>query len=385
MSTTTETDNSHLLRALEEHVILFSPTLGWWEGRYQLPKKRTTVELGGREVTRGITTPRTIMLDDTCPVDSQGVPWRKRLQGINSRKTALVEKYSIPFPIRGVRMVPKRVAGEFFRELFGLTLGDLQSRCRQLVAEGRENSDECRDLDARIAAVYRSDPDAERYTPVYDPDREEQSVAYDFYQATLEFVGGLDSVLQQVQANLDEDVWQAVEHKVPKRPAAMRAKFHLDGVPVEIAGGNRGSEVSLGALEQYRGLVQDSIRRKVSEAVEALISNPLDQLAEALGNLNDLIARDGRVTERSFGPVRDALQKIQMFAFAIRDEDILRQLNELEQGLNNTSARNLDSVTAARNGFSRLLNDTLSVIEDAERRASGIEEFGREFRALDLG
>ena len=142
----------------------------------------------------------------------------------------------------------------------------------------------------------------------------------------------------------------------------MRAKFHLDGVPVEIAGGNRGSEVSLGALEQYRGLVQDSIRRKVSEAVEALISNPLDQLAEALGNLNDLIARDGRVTERSFGPVRDALQKIQMFAFAIRDEDILRQLNELEQGLNNT-CKESDSVTAARNGFSRLLNDTLSVIE----------------------
>lgn len=314
-------------RALEERVVLLAPSFGWYRGQYQLPKSKTTVEVDGKEVeASSVTTPRSKLMTDKYPTDRDGMAWKKRLQKIESRQKSLIEKYSVPFPIRGVRIVPKAAARDFFRDL--------------------------------------------------------DDVKRDLQEAADEFVADLDDIVRQMKNNTDEDVFKAVEHKIPKHRHLMRAKFYIDVVPVEIAGSDS-NVLTEGDLQQHYDLVRDACQRKVEEAVEAMIEQPRQQLSDALAGLKDVINRSGRVSTKSFRPVYEAMQKLRSFSFVAND-DLLQEINNLERRMNNTVPSTLDEVTAANSGFTAALDALMDEVEDAERQAADMEEFGREYRGIQL-
>jgi hypothetical protein len=317
-------------RALEESVILLAPSFGWYRGQYQLPKSKTDTQLDGKTVEKGsVTTPRSKLMTDTYPVDAEGTAWKKRLQKIESRQKALIEKYSVPFPIRGVRIVPKAAARHFFREL----------------------DDVKRDLQA----------------------------------AADEFVANLDSIIEQMKHKTPEEVYKAVEHKIPKQRDFMRAKFYIDVVPVEIAGSaDRPNVLTETDLAQHYDMVREACQRKVEEAVEAMIEKPREQLAEALAGLKDVINRSGKVTQKSFKPVYEAMKKLRAFSFVANDQ-LLEEINTLERRMRGTVPTTLDQITAANSGFTAALDSLMTEVEDAEQAANDLEEFGREHRAIDLG
>ena len=52
--------------------------------------------------------------------------------------------------------------------------------------------------------------------------------------------------------------------------------------------------------------------------------------------------------------------------------------------MNNTVPSTLDKISAASNGFSAALGAMLREVEDAEKQAADIEEFGRQHRSVQL-
>ena len=323
-------------RALEQQVLLIAPSFGWWRGYYQLPRQKTETLLDGRAVDKEtITTPRVKLLTDAYPCDRERIAWKKRFQTLNTRESAIIERWSVPFPIRGVRIVPKKVAVDFLREIHDLE-GDLRT-------------------------------------------------------AVNEFLDQYDNVMEQIRANVEPELIDVARSRssFPKTRDMMRAKFYVDVVLVEIAspgeGEARPAMVGMEELEEHQQLVREATHRKVEEAIESMVEVPRQQLGEALAGLKDVINRDGKVSTKSFKPVYDAIRKIRAFEFACNDE-LLEEIRTLEHRMRITVPKTLDSVTAASSGFTAALDAMMNEVEDEEKAARDQAEFGegRMFRAIDL-
>lgn len=369
--------------ALERRVLLLAPSIGWWRGMYQLPRRLTETVSDGRSVNKDdITVPRAKLITEKYPVDRQGKAWKKRFQAIESRLMSLKERYSVPFPIQGVRIVPKSVGQIMMDEMYGLTIGRLRQRIARLREDG--NYTDAATFEQHLRNAIRIEgEDAHPNTPVFDPSKSDgaQSIAYDLHIAAREFCNDWDNIREQIKRN--NDVFELVESRVPTSAGLMRSKFSLDVVPVELAGGISGNCVTQDDLAEHSAIVREACRRRVEEAIESMIEGPRAQLSDALSNLQELIARDGRITSRSFTAVRDAIAKIRMFDFAASPE-MLNRMTELERQINTTIPNELDRVTAANNGFSAALDQFRREIEDAQTQARDVEEFGKTFRAIDF-
>lgn len=377
-------------REMERRVLLLSPSFGCWQGTYQLPKTKVSVQLQGVEVSKdGTTTPQSKLMTDKYPtyatVDDKGnpvrLPWKKRFAKIKTRQDAVIESASEPFPIRGVRIVPKAMATDLYRALIGLTYRDLRERRDKAAREGQTEVAET--YQRRMDDARRGDQTVDDSTPVYDPDAEVQSIAYEQYLAANEFVQNLDAILEEIKQNTDPIVWSAVEHKIPKRPYQMRAKFYCGTVPVELAGSGSTVEVSEYDLQRHDDIVRQTTERVVEEAIERVIEGPRANLVKTLASLKELIARDGNVTEKSFRPIRAAIEKLRAFAF-VAGQDLLDQVDSLATRMDNTKPTSLDHVTAANNGFAAALDATIREAEDGIKQARDFEEFGRELRGIDI-
>jgi hypothetical protein len=338
-------------QALQQRVLLLSPTFGCWRGYYQISKEKIGVALEGKAVKDGdTTTPRSILLKDDCPRDSAGKAWKKRFQEIERKQKRLGELWSVPFPIHGVRIIPRSVGATYFAAL----LGPVNENGAPLGQRGGDG----------------------QLLPL-----EQQSVAYQLARMADEFCSDLADIYRQIAAD-NPDVWEAVYSKVPHDASEMRKKFYVDAVPIELAGG-AGQDVNMDELANHNVIVRDAVHRKVEEAIESMVAGPREELAEALANLQELIARDGNVTAKSFKPVHAAIAKIRLFDF-VANEDLMTQIKSLERRLNITTPTTLDHVTAANNGFSAALQSVQNEINNAASAASDIQEFGRELRGIDI-
>jgi hypothetical protein len=114
-----------------------------------------------------------------------------------------------------------------------------------------------------------------------------------------------------------------------------------------------------------------------------MIERPRQELAEALANLKQVINRNGKVTQKSFNPVYEAMKKLRAFSFVANDE-MLAEINALEGRMLGTVPTSLDEVSSANSGFTAALDSLMSEVEDAEKQAQDLEEFGREHRGIML-
>ena len=368
---------------LESRVLLLCPTVGWWRGQYQLPGRSTETVSAGETVDReDVTTPRAKLMTHAYPLDQAGVPWKKRFQKIESRLKALKDMYSVAFPIPGVRVVPKTKGPEFMDTMYGLTIGRLRKQYQRAVMEDRTG--DAAGLAARLSdALEFNGANAHPNTPIYQYTANgQQSIAYELHSAATEFCNDWSTIRDQIAQH--NDVFKLVAAKVPVNASLMRSKFYLDVVPVELAGGHAtGQVLDQDDLAEHNDVVREACRRRVDEAIEAMIAGPRQQLAEALAGLQGLVERNGRVTAKSFSPIRDAIAKIRMFDF-VANADLLQQIQQLEQRLDITTPGSLDALTAANNGFSAAIAGFMDEVQDAEGAARDMQTFGRRPRALML-
>jgi hypothetical protein len=371
--------------ALEQNVLLLAPSIGWWKGTYQLPRTKTDIKVDDKAVSNNdVTTPRAKLIGDTYPHDADGRLWKKRFQKLDSRLEAVKGRYSVKFPIAGVRVVPKSKGAELMYELFGDTIGTLEHRSEQCRGQGRHSEADVIDnrVAERVNAVQTKHGGVvSKSTPVFDPNRTVQSIAYDLDMVAEEFCDHLPHVLAEIAR--ENDVYAQVASRVPQSAGLMRSKFHLDVVPIELAGTTKTNKLTATDLEDHNEIVRDACQRQVEAAVEEMIAGPRQQLAEALANLKGLIDRNGRVRSTSFAPVRQAIEKIRMFEFCAND-DLLESMRLLEHRLNITTPKNLDATTSANSGFTAAIEGFMSEVQDADQHQRDLDSFGKDLRSIDI-
>jgi len=389
-------DEGHRRQVLEERVLFLSPTTGKWEGRYKIPTDLIKLEIDGEEIdtsakSSGVTTPYTVMLTDKWPMrrlaNGDEIPWKKAFNNILKDKEKILQKLSVPFQTVGARIVPMHKARDFFFEIIGLTMGKLRLDLRRLEENEQGNTIDAQNLRARIRRELDRNPMCGDETPLYDEGRETQSIAYRWWKLANEFCLNLDSIFDQIKANITpRSSWDAVKDRVPSTPEKMRAKFYMHILPVELAGSSDERKVTTSDLDEYDAVVRAAANRAGEEAIKQVLERPIAEFKDRLAALADVVARDGRVTAKSFRPVNESYEKLLMFSnVASIDPEFKAQIRDFVEGrMGNTDPRSLDSVTAAQSGFTAAMNSLMSECESAERQAKEVAEFGKQHRSIDL-
>ena len=308
----------------EQHVYLLAPSFGAWQGRYQLDGASVTVEIGSEAVggeDDSLTTPQAKLIRKTTPVDAAGQPWKKRMDDRRAEYNRLLKRYTVTFPLRGIRQISTASLDTFLREL--------------------------RTMQTRIRAMAE------------------------------EFVAGWGSIRAQFIQHTQATVWAQIEERIPSLES-IRNRFYVDVTPIRMAAGE---------LRQFGDedltLAREAVQRKVNQAIELLVAEPRQELAQALGELEGLIQREGRVTSKSFRPVQAAVEKLRLFQFAA-DPELLDRLNQLEAQLQQTAPADVVNHTAIRAGFLAAAQDIRRDLTDVARMSRDREQFGRARRDLDL-
>lgn len=327
-----ETNQAPTIRQnlLQGRVALLIPSIHYWRGMYQLTTSAGYIDVrvsGDVLNERDVTAPRAKLLDATTPCDADGTPWLHRFRLIDNSYKRLIGRFSVPLGGAGVRIVPLRAVTEFLEHLEGV-----RESMRTMVQE---------------------------------------------------FCDTLPDVLQQIRAAKPATLWSAVCTRIPDTPAAMRRKFYIECTPFELGGTGAPSEVSMADLAESSNLLRESIQRKIEEAIEAMISTPRMELAQALVSLSDLIGRDGRVTAKSYQPVYAAIEKLRLFTFAA-DDELLRIIASLERRLDNTVPATLTSDAEIGASFRNTLAAVVNEITDAAKLARDQAAFGGGTRYLDV-
>lgn len=278
---------------IESHVIMVAPTLGQWQGRYyvkdDLVEVHTAVE---GEQAETLTSPRTRFMTKKYPVDVvTGQAWKTIFDGIVQRKNRILERFSIPVPIRGVRVVPKAAGEEFFR----LTIGDGSG---------------------------------------------EPSIRQQWHDAATRFSNQLEEVYAQIRERTPKSIWEAVRYKLPQTPEQMRQKFYFALYPIEFPSADTPVRITGEELSQYRHLVQQQCQEMVDRTLGAVFARPRQELAAALRQFDELVRRGGRVTMRSVRPLQEAVRKFRMFEF-VADKELIAKIDKLQGDLQVTDADDL--------------------------------------------
>lgn len=330
------------------HVQIIDPDIGWWSGRFVLKDADTTV--GGEVVDKKhITRPQVKLLEATSELRE----FQEKFRKLNSEACGIIDYYTETFPIRGLRMVPIAKLRNMMHELIGKI---------------------------------------EFGMPVYDSGRhvartnsDEQSVAYRFNRLADDFCQQWPTLVEGMQNNIESSLWSYVRKRLPG-PDHLRGKFFMRVSRLQVNLG--GTSDLVGALamqssDEYSDYMRDSLQRQIDEAVTQLVAGPRQALVDALNDLNNLIMRDGRVTTKSFGPVRDAIEKIRMFGFIANDE-LLNEISRLEQVMGVTTPSSLDSRTAVDSGFIDLIKQTSRTAADMTARNEDLAKYGVVGRAIML-
>ncbi len=346
MSTTmlNESDVQINTDVLGQRVLLLSPTMSRWAGQLQLPSARTEVRMNDLALdANAITTPRVKLMTKQYPLDRTGKPWKAKFDTIAGRLTALKAQYSVSFAITGVRIIPKASASEFMQKLFGPTIGYLTRKMGEYEERGQHR--EANEIADRIFDTrdkWGDLPSSSR-TPVFDPSVEQQSIAYEFWDAVLAFVNDYDNVMQQIETR--GECWEYVRTKVPKSKMAMFRKFDLGVFPVELQGTTPG-QVSMEDLENHADVVRETCQRQVQLAIESMIAEPRRELAETIENIETLIADRGKISTRTFDRVHRAMEKLNNFSFVANDA-LMTRLQRLNTMLDTTVPARLTDTDAA--------------------------------------
>lgn len=379
MPSETRTDAEQRARhsSLEENVLLVSPTLGYWRGHYHLPADDTAVSVAGETVAADdITSPQAKLLTDAYPIDAEGCPWKKRFQRLSSRLERLKKQFSVPFPIAGVRIIPKAVAAEFLDAVLGTALPMLRQRARSAAEEGR------RDDAVRLADAIRtaeSSAGSDNLRPVADPFQETQAIAYDLRVAADQFCEQWDDIRRQLAEH--STVYAKVQQKLPQTAEVLRRKFFLDVTTVQLATGVSDDAVDRFSLARHSVAIREACYRRVDEAISSMIEGPRAELSQAVTSLSALIARGGRVTAASTKPVTDAIQKLKAFAF-VADDALLSRIRTLEQSLESVTPAELRQESLATAVFVAAIRDIADAVVRPEAMAAAAATFGKRVVAL---
>lgn len=361
---------------LGERVILLATRLGYWKGIYQMPEERARVIVDNHDVKKdSVTTPRIKLMTANYPHDKHGVSWWSRFQKLHAKMERLKNSLSVKFAVAGVRLVPQRAAAEFMERLFGRTVNTVREEARRLRAAG-EGYEASRLLESIEA--YRHDKAGS--TPLRALEGDEQSIAYDLHVMAEEFCDDWPNILKEITIAVPEI--ELVRNSIPKTAANLRRRFYIDASPVLLDSG-RQDVVTASDLQEHIGVVQATCTRIAEQAVAEMVKEPRMKLCQALKQLKQTVEGEGRVTQRSFNGVREAMKKIELFR-DVATPELLEQIAEIGELIPEDPKTLREAEADARAGFVASIDAVMNEIQDAQQMADAASRFMDDTRVIEL-
>ena len=345
----TEAQLEHFL----DKVFLVCPSMGWWRGMFPLPKDDVKIQIQGVELDQDRLTRNSLrLLRKDGPFNRAGQPWVSVFSSLEGERQAMFADGYIQFAVRGVYCVPKNKYHHLMARLYGK-------------------------LEPDEKGVQR---------PVYDssiPSDEPQSLAYRFNLAADEFAQDFPQIAEAIKAELKNHEWKLVEKYLPS-PKSIRSRFYIH---VNLLGLSNVTLTEAAELSEYSRAVTEmtaqAARARVQQAIETMVAEPRQQLADALSHLTE-VARGGHANARSYGRVREAIEKLRTYEF-LSNDDIHRRLSELETRLVETPAARLSSDADVRDQFESFAGEVVRELTDATAQEADASAFsGYNARRIDL-
>lgn len=157
-----------------------------------------------------------------------------------------------------------------------------------------------------------------------------------------------------VQLKLGDDAFEKVKNKIPSGAqllAATSLEFVSLPMCADLEGIRESNNTSLLRLARQR------TSEMLSRVSESIVAQPRQELADAVQQLQELIGRDGRVTAKSFAPIRRAIEKLGLFDFVV-DAELRKQIDALSARMDAITPSEQDRATAESSGLLGIL-DTL--------------------------
>lgn len=164
-----------------------------------------------------------------------------------------------------------------------------------------------------------------------------------------------------VRSRLNSDaLWEQAKALIPSLGSLLGStRVDIVSIPFGLAMGQLRRAGERSFLQQARARTGEM----VEQVMHQVIAGPRQELADAVTNMAELIARDGNVSVRTVAPIRRAIEKLQVFDFVA--DDVLRaRLADLSNMLDGVVPAEQNSVSAAANGLSNLLANVAAAALD---------------------
>lgn len=321
LNTDNEQGTLRVFKKIMSRCLLVSMTFSRWRGAYQIEKAEVTTE--GKTVPQEISTPGRWKL----------VPesFNKKLQALESEARALLSKYSVPFSMPGVYIIPLDSADALFQRL---------QVVRTKLEEEADNLCSPENYALLLSQLHSA-------------------------------------------VNGDEELYQVACKFVPSRED-MRKKFGMCWPIVPIGAPN---EEFADSPSEFIKEARAETAKMVKDAIDTLLNEPRKEFADALDNLNNILlknlgneAKNGGVRQASIDSVRNALAKLRSFEF-VADNELLKQMSSLDDVLKDTTPKKLNSSMVTAKALSVTLNTIANKARDDD---ASVQKFDRFSRSLDF-
>lgn len=308
-------------KELNKNILFVCITVHCWRGLYKISE--ADIKIGKVELDKEkITDPRWKLMPKY---------WHDRFTKIEHKIRSTVDKLSLPFPIRGIDIVPRSYALKMFQ--------DIDKICKT-----------------------------------------------EFYPAADEFAAAWPGIVNDLKLSMAPDIFNLVRHHLPDNASTIRQRFHVVKHVIPMTGDMTGfGKVTDEEANEFAVEINKYTQQFISDTTDLIVKNLHDELNNAVDNLVARIDEKGIVKEGTVDMVRRAFDKLKAFDFAA-SPDILKKMNNIERTINETSVSelNLDN----RHGSGLISTNLIKALRSIQKQYNDdvniVSKFGRKARAISI-
>lgn len=310
-------DGAKVLKKVMGRCLLITFTFHRWRGNYQIEDSEMLKE--GKKIPKSLTTPGRWKL---IPKDVN-----EKFNTLEAEARNTLAKYSVPFSMHGVYIVPISKADELFTKLKAI----------------RDK------LDDYVSNLYSD----EAYAAILEEIEKE--------------VGSNVAALESIK-------------KVFPSKEEIKKKYGIVWAIAPIGSPNVDFEDPSEFIQEAR----EATNKLVMNSVESMLTQPRKEVADAINNLLELLEKNkkgskGSVRKASLDNIKEAFDKLRSFSF-LADDALLEAMKDAEEQLD-IEPKKLNSDAAAAENLSKVLR---AISEVAENNNATIETFNRFTRGIDF-
>jgi len=193
----------------------------------------------------------------------------------------------------------------------------------------------------------------------------------DYEQDVSEFVRAYDSIVEGIKKKLGNK-YEQISKRLPAK-IKLRSLFGIECLTMKIHLAEFNDRAAVG---QFLRRTQNEMRKSVSQLVESLTTEPRRILMDSIGNLSRMLLDEKTIRQPSLDVVKRALDNYKSYAF-VGDDTVLQAISKLENRLQLTTAKSLNSDGTAANALIEAMSKVTSATIDDVKEGRSLAKFKR--------